>query len=230
MGMAFSFLQWLFILLVILYISLCILGDKTKIVAAVLVTAAVLCQVSFHTFSYFRWLGYPSPAEFVLNLSDSYPGHSVECLRSSKIYDGGMDKIFPDSYENFLKRYGEPLKEEREDNNLAADYGGFRAWFYLNGDDSFLQRGEITGKDIRLPVSKIKVGDSGRKVKQAYQFSEVVEEDGNQYYLEDCCMLCDAQKRYRIRFEYVMEEETALQKKMHRDIVSRIYIDVMWLA
>ena len=102
------------------------------------------------------------------------------------------DKIFPDCYKDFLNIYGEPLKEEREDNNLTVDYGGFRAWFYLNGENSFLQRVEITGKDICLPVSKIRVGDSGRKVEQAYQFSEVVEEDGSRYYLEDCCMLCNA--------------------------------------
>ena len=107
--MFFSFLQWLFIVLLILYLSLCLFGDKAKTVAVILIAAAVICQVSFHTFSYFRWLGYPSPAEFVMNLSDSYPGHSVECLRSSKIYYDGMDKIFPDCYKDFLNIYGEPL-------------------------------------------------------------------------------------------------------------------------
>jgi len=30
---------------------------------------------------------------------------------------------------------------------------------------------EITGKDICLPVSKIRVGDSGRKVEQTYQLA-----------------------------------------------------------
>ena len=110
--MFFSFLQWLFIVLLILYLSLCFFGDKAKTVAVILIAAAVICQVSFHTFSYFRWLGYPSPAEFVMNLSDSYPGHSVECLRSSKIYYDGMDKIFPDCYKDFLNIYGDPLKEE----------------------------------------------------------------------------------------------------------------------
>lgn len=228
--MFFSFLQWLFIVLLILYLSLCLFGDKAKTVAVILIAAAVICQVSFHTFSYFRWLGYPSPAEFVMNLSDSYPGHSVECLRSSKIYYDGMDKIFPDCYKDFLNIYGEPLKEEREDNNLTVDYGGFRAWFYLNGDNSFLQRVEITGKDICLPVSKIRVGDSGRKVEQAYQFSEVVEEDGSRYYLEDCCMLCNVQKRYRIRFEYDTADQTLIHIGKNRGAVSRIYIDVCWLA
>ena len=88
---------------------------------------------------------------------------------------------------------------------------------------------EITGKDICLPVSKIRVGDSGRKVEQAYQFSEVVEEDGSRYYL-DCCMLCNVQKRYRIWFEYDTADQTVIHIGKNRGAVSRIYIDVCWLA
>lgn len=114
--MFFSFLQWLFIALLILYLFLCLFGDKAKTVAAILIAAAVICQVSFHTFSYFRWLGYPSPAEFVMN------------------------------------------------------------------------------------------------------------------YLEDCCMLCNVQKRYRIRFEYDTADQTVIHIGKNRGSVSWIYIDVCWLA
>ena len=47
--MFFSFLQWLFIVLLILYLSLCFFGDKAKTVAVILIAAAVICHVSIHT-------------------------------------------------------------------------------------------------------------------------------------------------------------------------------------
>ena len=100
-----------------------------------------------------------------------------------------------------------------------VEYSDFRAEFYASGESTFLEKVEVIGGDIRLPLSKVKVGDSRKNAEEAYCYNEkATDEEGNTYYLEDICMLCNASKRYRIRFEYEYGS------------VTRIMIAVNWLA
>ncbi|GEM_PF-73749 len=169
------------------------------------------------------WLGSPRPSRILVNLSDSYPGHSISCLRSEVVYPQ-FETLFPDEVSSLIELYGEPVSEVLEKQNAHGQqylYGYPSlavVYWHNNNGKSIFQGAYIYKKDIRLPLTGIRVGDSKTDVEKAYRHHELVydEETGLSGYLEPVCMMCNASKRYQIYFEY--------EKGYKDDYVSKIQI------
>lgn len=207
MAFLFSTLQWVLLGLILLYLVLWAAGDRWKTAVFCLTAAAVTLEAVAGVFGFLGWLGWPSPMEFVTNSLDSYPGHSMECIRGRAINYGGMEELFPDTYEELCKKYGEPVRCDREERDRPyriAVYPSFTAeYLILDSGGSLLERVLINGRMERgLPISRVRVGDAKWRTERAYRFNGTAERGGETYFVEDVCMMCDPTKNYWVRFEY----------------------------
>lgn len=150
-----------------------------------------------------RWLGYPAFRDVLVNLSDSYPGHGLSCIRGGQVtYHSFLGDAR--NYGDFVERYGEPGEERLEEEDsfcrLTAVYDEYILVYQGHGD---MDKGEYTlremtvlSNEVEMPVSRVRLGSRKWEAERGYCFNETEVIDGEMYYCEDLCMMCGTDRFY----------------------------------